>query len=146
LTGSDLVVDASVAIKLFVDEEFSDEAERLFRRLADTPPARFFVPDLLFPECANVLWKYVRRFGYDPRQARQDISDLLLLPLQPAVAADLLEVAFELAVEMEITAYDACYVALAKSIDLPLVTADRPLSRKLESRGIGGWWLGDLGA
>lgn len=143
MTPADLVVDASVAVKLFVDEELSQETDRLFRRLTETPPARFFVPDLLFPECANILWKYVR-FGYDSQQARQDIFDLLLLPLQPVAAAELLDVTFDLAVELDITAYDASYVALAKSLEIPLITADRRLSRKLASTDLEVRWLGDF--
>lgn len=31
-----------------------------------------------------------------------------------------------------VTASDGCYAALAQLLDLPLVTADMPLSRKLE--------------
>ncbi len=144
MTTSDLVVDASVAVKLFVDEELSDKAERLFQRLVDTPPARFFVPDLLFLECANILWKYVRSFGHDAQQAREDIAALRLLPLQPVAAQDLLALAFALAIELDVTAYDAIYAALARIVELPLVTADRKLSRQLAGSGIEVWWLGDL--
>ena len=67
MTG-DCVVDASVGIKLFVVEELSDAAHRLFRQLTGYRPARFYVPDLFFVECANTLWKYVRRFGYPPEK------------------------------------------------------------------------------
>jgi predicted nucleic acid-binding protein len=38
------VVDASVVVKLFVDEEFSDKAKRLFR----TGHLLAYVPDLLY--------------------------------------------------------------------------------------------------
>ncbi|MBC8254639.1 MAG: hypothetical protein H8E35_11520 [Ardenticatenia bacterium] len=31
----------------------------------------------------------------------------------------------------DVTAYDACYAALARQLALPLVTADAPLARKL---------------
>jgi len=57
----DCVVDASVGIKLFLVEKFSDGVDQLFEQLAAEPPARFYVPDLFFVECANVLWKYVFR-------------------------------------------------------------------------------------
>jgi len=49
------VVDASVAIKLFVDEQFSERADALFAHLASDPPIHLYVPDLLFVECANIL-------------------------------------------------------------------------------------------
>jgi hypothetical protein len=44
------VVDASVAIKLFVVETLSEQADALSAQLAHDRPARFYVPDLLFVE------------------------------------------------------------------------------------------------
>ena len=60
----DCVVDASVGIKLFLVEPLADRADLLFTSLTMTPPARLYVPDLFYVECTNILWKYVRRFGY----------------------------------------------------------------------------------
>lgn len=125
------VVDASVGIKLFVVEELSERADSLLARLSEDPPARFYVPDLFYVECANILWKYVRRFGYPAKSARQDVADLAALALVTVSTADLLEPALELALTYDVTAYDACYAALARQLALPLVTADAPLARKL---------------
>jgi predicted nucleic acid-binding protein len=47
---SELVIDASVAIKWVVQESGTTEALALRK-------ARLSVPDLLIPECANILWK-----------------------------------------------------------------------------------------
>lgn len=135
MTG-DCVVDASVGIKLFLDEPGSDAAAALFAGLTPTPPARFYVPDLFYSECANILWKYTRHFGYPMENARQDVADLLALRLQTISAADLIAPALELARQYDITAYDACYAALAQQLNLPLVTADGPLQRQLEGSDI----------
>lgn len=134
--SGDCVIDASVGIKLFLAEEGSAAAAALFRRLADTPPAHFYVPDLFYSECANILWKYVRRFGYPAANARQDVADLQALRLQTISAADLLIPTLELALQYDITAYDACYAALAQQLDLPLITVDAPLVRKLAGSGV----------
>ena len=48
------VVDASFAIKWVVDEAHTTQALLLRRH-------RLIAPDLLIAECANVLWKKVRR-------------------------------------------------------------------------------------
>ena len=142
MTG-DCVVDASVGIKLFLAEEGSDAADALFAQLAQLPPARFYVPDLFYSECANILWKYVRRFGYPAGNARQDVADLLALRLQTVSTADVLAPALALALQYDITAYDACYAALAQQLDLPLITADSPLRRKLAGSGIAIHILGE---
>lgn len=134
--SGDCVIDASVGIKLFLEEEGSAAADALFRRLADTPPARLYVPDLFYSECANILWEYVRHFAYPAANARQDIADLLALRLQTISAADLLPDALDLALQYDITAYDGCYAALAQQLALPLITADAPLARKLTASGL----------
>lgn len=134
--SADCVVDASVGIKLFVNEDLSEVADRLFARLAAQPAPQFYVPDLFYVECANILWKYVHRFGYSPENARQDVADLRTLALVTISMADLIEPALNLALTHDITAYDASYVALAQQLDLPLITADVPLARKLTGSGI----------
>jgi predicted nucleic acid-binding protein len=140
----DCVVDANVGIKLFLVEPLSEQVDRLFDHLADTLPARFYVPDLFFVECANILWKYVHRFGYPPEMARQDVADLVRLPVQPVSMAALVEPALSFAIAWQITAYDATYVALAERLALPLVTADETLAHSLagsdvDVRFVGAW-------
>ena len=129
------VVDANVAIKLFIVETLSEQADALFAQLAQDPPARFYVPDLLFVECANILWKHVRRFGYPVASALEDMADLRALALQSVSTADLIADALAIAIAYEITAYDASYVALAHHLSVPFVTADEALVRKLDGTG-----------
>jgi predicted nucleic acid-binding protein len=138
------VVDASLGIKLFVVEDYSDRAHALFARLGDDPPAELYVPDLFYIECANILWKYVRRFGYAPDQARQDLLDLGNLVLHSTPTVELRGEALDLALTLGITAYDACYVALARRLDVPLVTADQKLAQAVTSPAAEVLWIGDL--
>ena len=133
---SECVVDASVGVKLFVEEPGSDIADRLFDELANNPLARFYAPDLFFVECANILWKYVRRYGYPPENARQDVTDLRALALRTVSTADLIVLALDLAMTYQITTYDAVYAALARQLSLPLITADERLARKLTGAGV----------
>jgi predicted nucleic acid-binding protein len=140
----DCVVDASVGIKLFLVEDLSERADTLFDHLNDTPPSRFYVPDLFFIECTNILWKYVRRFDYPPEAAEQDIADLVRLPLHAVSTAALAGAALSLAVDHGSTAYDGAYAALAQHLSLPLVTADEALVRRFaeadaDVRFLGRW-------
>lgn len=133
------VVDASVGIKLFVDEPLSDQAHALFAKLTEDPPAELYVPDLFYIECTNILLKYMRRFGRSLEDSQADLADLNLLAMKSTPTADLMEDALLLASQKNLTAYDACYAVLAQRLDIPLITADEPMAKAIE------WaiWLDD---
>jgi predicted nucleic acid-binding protein len=120
-------VDASVGVKLVLVEALSNEAHALFAHLARDPAARFFTPELFDIECANILWKQVRRFGCPLADAQLHLAHLGALAIQripvPTLAAD----ALSLGATLGISAYDGCYVALAQRLGAPLVTADSRL-------------------
>jgi len=134
------VVDASVGIKLFIDEEFSEQAHALFSHLAADPSAELHVPDLFYIECTNILLKYTRRFGRSLEDSQADLADLGRLALRITSTADLMERSLLLAKKLDLSAYDACYAVLAQQLEIALVTADRPLASKLNSAV----FLGDL--
>jgi predicted nucleic acid-binding protein len=60
------------------------------------------------------------------------------------MTSDLAAEAFEIALEFDSTAYDACYVALSARLGVPLLTADERLVRKLARTRFRVLWLGDL--
>lgn len=138
------VIDANVGIKLFIIEDGSEKVDELFDQLSAVPSARFYIPDLFYIECANILWKYVRRFNYPAESAFMDIADLQALNLLVVSTADLLHDALELALVKNVTAYDACYAALARQLDLPLITADVDLQQKFDGTGIAVWLLSEI--
>jgi predicted nucleic acid-binding protein len=134
------VVDASVGIKLFVEEQDSERVSALFSQLAADPPAELYVPDLFYIECANILLKYVRRFGRSIEDSYADLEDLGRLSLKVTPTSALMSDALLLAAERNLTAYDACYAVLAQRLDIPLLTADEPLTKAIESS----IWVGYL--
>lgn len=127
------VVDASVGIKLFVEEPFSEQAHAIFSHLAADPPAELYIPDLFYIECTNILLKYTRRFGRSLDDSQADLADLSRLALKSTSTADLMEDALLLASEKNLTAYDACYAVLAQRLDIPIITTDEQLARAIES-------------
>jgi len=138
------VVDASVGIKLFVKEELSEKTHALFAHLTASSPAQFYVPDLFFIECTNILWKYTYRFDYPADKARKNLINLEKLALQRTPTSDLMVEALDIAVPHSISAYDACYVALAQRLSLPLITADEKLVNKLANSTYTVQWLKDF--
>lgn len=138
------VVDASVAVKIFVPEELSAQAQAVFERFASDNSAVLVVPDFFYAECANVFWKWVQRSGYPAKDAQEHMRDLTTLGLTvvptQTVAAD----ALEIALKHRITAYDACYLAAAARLQFPLITADERLARLVARSYHDVQWLGDL--
>lgn len=135
------VVDASVGIKLFVDEPLSEQAHALFGGLVADLTGVLHVPDLFYIECANVLLKYQRRFGMPLADAQQNLADLCRLALVVTTTAELSEEVLLLAARHNLSAYDACYLALAQRLGLPLVTADRALAQATGTVWLGDWSL-----
>jgi predicted nucleic acid-binding protein len=139
------VVDASVAIKWFVPEEFAGNALRLLARRRIEVTA-LHVPDLLFCEVGNILWKKHRRGELSVPEVHGVIEALASVAKTSHACEPLLSVAAQMACEHGRTVYDCVYLALAFSLNLPLVTADRRLYN-----GITGtpWqplvkWVGDV--
>ncbi len=134
------VLDASVGIKLFIEEEFSDKVHKIFALLAEDPHVEIHVPDLFYIECANILLKYTKRYKRPIEDSLADLKDLNKLSLKSTSTSELIEDALKLAKRKDLTAYDACYAVLAQKLKLPLITADAPLANAID------WaiWIGDL--
>lgn len=116
---SRLVVDASVAIKWYLPEVHSESAERLL-----TGAAELCVPDLLFPEIGNILWKRVTRADMPEEKARSILHALGALPLTVWSTGVLADGALSIACNAKRSFYDSLYLALAVTADCRLVTAD----------------------
>ena len=137
---SGYVVDASVAIKLFINDELSERSNKLFGLLAQDSEVNFYVPDHFFIECTNVLWKYVRWGGMSLEDAQANLADLAQLRLTVMTTASLMLGSLEWAYRYKISAYDASYLFLANDVGVPFVTVDSKLVRMWP----GAVWLGDL--
>jgi predicted nucleic acid-binding protein len=86
------------------------------------------VPDLAFAEAANGLRGYVRAGALSDVDAQTKLALIVALPLRVASLRSLAGDALSAALELGVSVYDACYVALAIAADATLVTADRRLA------------------
>lgn len=134
------VVDANVVVKVFLEEELSEEA----RRLLKTPSLRLYTSDFVYLECTNVFWKHVRRFNISLQNAQQSLTKLRRLRLYPVSVPPMIPSVIQLASQYGISAYDATYASLARAFAIPLVTADWKLFCKLKDSDVPVLWLGDL--
>ena len=135
------VVDASVAIKWFIDEVHADAARRLQEK-----PYDLLAPDLLWPECGNILWKKVWRRELTADEARLIWGGLEQQPISIFSSSLIVESALEVAFDTNRTVYDGCYLALAMLTDCQLVTADRKLFNALQGENYATHlcWVADL--
>jgi len=116
------VVDASVAVKWFVPERFSEAAGRL-----QQPDRRLSVPAFFWLEIGNVLSKKIRRGELTPADGDFILTEMRCLPLQRHADERLFRPAYALALVTQRSLYDCLYLALAEAVDGRMVTADRKL-------------------
>jgi predicted nucleic acid-binding protein len=121
-----LLIDTSVLITWFhhEGEEHVDEARALLRAHM-MGGLRAHVLDLAVYEMANVL---LRALHWRADDVADQIQDLLVIcgpPLQ--MTMDWTRNAAELAEHHGLTFYDAAWAAVARGLNLPLVTGDRQL-------------------
>jgi predicted nucleic acid-binding protein len=135
------VVDASVAAKWVVQEPYSEHACRLLAYDAR------HAPDHWLAEAGNVIWSKVFRGELTASDAEERLTTLLRAPIVTAPLAALLPRAYAISVAHSLAIYDSLYVALAERLDLPFITADARLVRRLSTtqalskRTV---WIGDI--
>lgn len=118
------VVDASVALKWFLDEPGAVQALAL-REGHLRGDILLVAPDLLLYEVGNAL-----RFkhSFTPSDIQQTLSDLLHFQLELVGPTErLLHHAVELAHQTRLTYYDSFYLAVASDLGTRLITADKRL-------------------
>jgi predicted nucleic acid-binding protein len=129
-----VVIDASVAVEFLVQLKYTTYADRLFEALLDPETTlQLWAPDLLFAESASALRKLVLLKAISPAAAGIAVDRLGRLPIAATGTAALLSDAWSM--RNNVTIYDACYLALAKRLDAPLVTADERLARSRRGKG-----------
>ncbi len=127
-----LVIDASVAVKWFVEEEGRADALAVFRCNAD-----IVVPDLFFAEFVNVLWKKSRKGEVGIEQAAQAISCVGRFVGRVMKSADLIERAFQWAQKLDHPVYDCLYLTCADACGSKFVSAGEHFVRKLHGSEFG---------
>lgn len=122
-----VVVDASCVVAALVDGGGAGrwaEAQLVSTDLA--------APHLMPVEVANVLRRAVLAGDVTPDIGSFAHGDLLSLPVTLFAYEPLADRVWEL--RTTVTAYDACYVALAELLDAPLATVDVRLARSTGPR------------
>lgn len=124
MPNKQVCIDASVALKLVVDEEDSGRARKLWKTWARGAIGAVAAP--LFPfECVSALRRMVVRGDLDAAAAAVARDHLLRMPVRLVAPPTLFTRAWELAAELERPqAYDSFYLATADLLGVELWTAN----------------------
>ena len=119
------VIDASIIVKWFSEEENTKEALKIRNAHVDGEIV-IIIPDLAFLEVLNAL-KYKKK---NALQLKESIKYLSKLDLHVEnIGSFLLEKAIEISLEYDFSMYDSLYAALAQLHGCELITADKKLAK-----------------
>lgn len=130
-----IVIDASIATKLFLPEPDSEQAEAILTN-EDNPIA----PELLRVEVYAALTKAYRTNRIDAETAKLQCHswDMLLQQGAIALAPDEIDIhhAVALSIDLNHPVQDCLYLAVAIRTDSPLATSDKKLTQKADLCGV----------
>jgi predicted nucleic acid-binding protein len=118
---SPIVIDASALVELLLQ---SSAATRIEEAIGDGDP---IAPDILNPEVVQSLRGLERGGALTQARATRAVRRLAESDIPRVPTRALLPTAWSL--RHNLSAYDACYVALARALRCPLLTMDGPLAR-----------------
>ncbi len=140
------VLDASIAAPWFLPDEASAASERVYA-LMRRGSLVLHAPELWLWECSNIIVSAVKRrrlVAADALLAWSAVDSvrgrLEFIEPQPGHVAE----AMRLALVHGLSVYDAAYLRLAQSLQLPLFTADRSLGRAATASGVHALGLKDF--
>lgn len=117
-----IVVDASAALEVLL---WTPAAAAVEKRLFE-PGAALCAPHLIDLEVAQVVRRYALSGEITPIRGEQALADFAGFPIARYPHDVLLPRIWQL--RENLTAYDAAYVALAETLNMPLLTRDRKLA------------------
>jgi predicted nucleic acid-binding protein len=128
---TDFVIDASMAVAWLIPEEFSDQADAVVASIANA----CVVPTLFWFEVRNILGMAERRGRIGAGSALIAMERLRRLPVDDAGAGSDSAILL-LSASHALSGYDAAYLSLALSRNLPVATLDRKLAAAVRKEGL----------
>jgi len=137
-----VVIDASVVLKWQLDDEdYVSQAITLRNDFYALSIIKAIAPSLLIYELINGILTASRRERLDSGQAVEAMNNLMELGVElREIKPDRV---LELALEQNLAAYDAAYLALAESQGCELWTGDRPFYQAVKDEFSWIRWIGD---
>jgi predicted nucleic acid-binding protein len=124
-----VVADASVIVKWFVNEPFSEQSLRL-KKAHVSLTTRVVVPSLARYEVLNAL-KYSGKFGsQELTRISRDLQGYQFVEIRPDERYA--QTAVTIAVDYGIPIYDSSYLAIGQIRNIPVFTADERILERVD--------------
>jgi predicted nucleic acid-binding protein len=125
---TEIVVDSSVVAALVTPEQYSDWASKKLSEYND-----FHALDLNYYEVANAI-KYKKSDRFDAKDTLKAFNQATEILDLYAVHnfSEVINNALAIAIELNITVYDAAFLSLAQKLNAKLLTLDQKLVKKIE--------------
>ncbi|QUH22605.1 type II toxin-antitoxin system VapC family toxin [Methanobacterium alkalithermotolerans] len=120
------VLDSSIIAAVFFQEKSSSKAEQI------VSSSELITLDLAMAEVSNVAWKRIKIFQDDPEiiyEALKNSVEFIKTACQVIRTEELIEDSFSIALNKNVTIYDALFLAASQKINVPLLTLDKRLAK-----------------
>lgn len=125
-----ICLDSSVAAKWVFPEVHSEEAKEIQTDVADGR-TQIVVPDSFFVECVSAAYHKLQQSLADMEQAQAALGILQQVPADVTAVRDVPHQTITLAERLNITVWDAAYLAVAEYHGCEFWTADERLARQV---------------
>jgi len=137
------VIDSSVVCGWLITSQSTAYTQAIRAQLLSGQAGHAVAPPLLPLEYSNVLRTACKRGSLNSQQALALIGALANLPIEIDAAPMAPAEVFTLSIRYSLTSYDACYLALALKLQIPIATQDVALAEAAMVAGVGVVSAGD---
>lgn len=130
---TNIILDSSVVAKWFFPSEEDSNIALNIRDIFLSKEISISVPILLYYEINNLIRTAIKNLRISEDLAKEAYRGFLELDLVAYSSKELMEMALEKAVSLDISSYDASYLVLSEHLKIPFITADQKLVNKAKT-------------
>ena len=130
---TNIILDSSVIAKWFFPSEEDGEIALKIKALFLSKEITISIPILIYYEINNLIHTAVKSLRISEKLAKEAYLGFLELDLVAYSSKQLMEMALDKAISLDISSYDASYLVLSEYLKIPFITADQKLVDKAKT-------------
>ena len=128
-----IILDSSVVAKWFFPTEEESNIALNIKDLFLSKDISISVPILIYYEINNLIRSAIKSLRINEELAKEAYQGFLNLDLIAYSSKELMKSTLEKAISLDISSYDASYLALTEYLQIPFITADQKLILKAKT-------------